>query len=166
MANSGAVSAKFIQLACEYELRIPSLARQKDNIAALTGLYISSYNMTCGRKVTGIEEEGRKLLAEYAWPGNIEQFQTVLKNALANIGNNYKATMVKSEWIKHALDDSRRDYAGRAGSRDNMISIEGTLDEIEMNVINRVLEECEMNQTKAAERLGVSRSTLYRKLLL
>ena len=45
-----------------------------------------------------------------------------------------------------------------------MINISGSLEDIEKRIIHYVLKEEDMNQTKAAARLGISRATLWRKL--
>nr|WP_257720708.1 helix-turn-helix domain-containing protein [Lentibacillus amyloliquefaciens] len=49
-------------------------------------------------------------------------------------------------------------------SKDNCLPLDGTLEEIEQKVIKQVLQEEGDNQSKAAKRLNINRSTLWRKL--
>ena len=51
-----------------------------------------------------------------------------------------------------------------AASSDHPVSLKGTLAEIEARIISSVLEEEHMNQSAAAKRLGIGRTTLWRKL--
>ena len=161
MLNKNILTGKFIKFIGEFEINIPVLSEQKENISALVGLYISSYNMNYGRKIQGIEEKGLNMLSEYTWPGNIDQFNRVMKNILSNVEIDINTTLVKKEWVKEALESSNDSY-NRA--KLDGFNLDETLEDIEYRIINQILAECDMNQSKAAAKLGISRSTLYRKL--
>lgn len=161
MLSQNIVTSRFLKVTGELEIKIPKLIEQKENISALVGLSISNFNMKYGWKISKIEDRGMRLLEEYSWPGNLEQLNKVLVNAMVSAKNDMDISEIKTEWIQDAINESELAYEEKGISK-NLLS--GTLEEIEQRIIQMILEECDMNQTKAAMRLGISRSTLYRKL--
>lgn len=64
----------------------------------------------------------------------------------------------------HALEQDLQKFMQTMKNEGRTISLEGTLEEIEQRILQTILEEEGMNQSKAAARLGISRSTLWRKM--
>ena len=91
-----------------------------------------------------------RLLEAYPWPGNVRE----LRNALEKM-------CVLSQSGEIGVDDVPNEMRQDAPK---MLSASGTLGETEKAKILAVLEEVGGNRTKAAERLGISRRTIYRKL--
>ena len=67
---------------------------------------------------------------------------------------------ISEHYVKIVLDKERKIYDSSAQT----VNIKGTLDEITRSIITSVLASEKMNQTKTAKRLGISRSTLWKKL--
>jgi transcriptional regulator with PAS, ATPase and Fis domain len=117
--------------------------------------------MKYGWRLSSIEKEGQALLQAYSWPGNLNQFRKVLNSAVSNLFRQPEITKIKTEWIKEAIENSDLQFRKK---KPDAITIDGTLEEIERRIITRVLQECDMNLSRAAKRLGIGRSTLYRKI--
>lgn len=145
----------------EIEIQVPSLREQSKNIPALVSFMLQDFNMKYGWGLYGVEAEGKKILEEYAWPGNLNQFKKVLNSSVSNVFGHPEITEVKTKWIREAIENSDDQFRRK---KPDAITIEGTLEEIEKRIIHRVLQECDMNLSKAAKRLGIGRSTLYRKM--
>ncbi len=145
----------------EIEIRVPSLREQTRGIPALAGLALQDMNMKYGWRLSCIEKEGQALLQAYSWPGNLNQFRKVLNSAVSNLFRQPEITKIKTEWIKEAIENSDLQFRKK---KPDAITIDGTLEEIERRIITRVLQECDMNLSRAAKRLGIGRSTLYRKI--
>jgi transcriptional regulator with PAS, ATPase and Fis domain len=135
---------------------IPPLRERKEDIAALAALYINELNSEYGKQIVGLENDSLGILKEYDWPENLGQFIRVIKDLVLNTeGAHIKADEVRAVIAKEKL---------LSGENCNFISLEGSLNKICSDVIWQVFKEENMNQCRAAKRLGISRSTMWRKL--
>ncbi|ULT57642.1 PrpR N-terminal domain-containing protein [Neobacillus drentensis] len=134
---------------------IPSLAERKEDLKELVTSFILHFNQTLGTSAIKMREDGLALLAEYDWPGNVGELKAILKDAVL---------MEKGYVIEKGLVESLLKQKGSADVGISTDFLMGTLEDIEKRIIEKVLEEEEFNQTKAAKRLNINRSTLWRKL--
>ena len=134
---------------------IPSLAERKKDVRELVTSFILLFNQTLGTSAIKIKEDGLSLLAEYDWPGNVEELKALLKDAVL---------MEKGYVIEKGLVEGLLNQKRVADVEISSDFLAGTLEDIEKRIIEKVLEEEEFNQTKAAKRLNINRSTLWRKL--
>ena len=126
------------------DLHLPALKDRAGDIPLLVGRFLKEFG---GKTVS---PEAMKLLEAYPWPGNVRE----LRNAVEKM-------CVLSPTGEIGEEDVP-DEMKRGGAR--TLSTAGTLEETEKEKILAVLEEVGGNRTKAAERLGISRRTIYRKL--
>jgi|GEM_PF-6211024 len=159
--RSGPAAKRLFALLSEVSIDIPSLARQRENIPVIVGMSLQDLNRRYGWRLRGIDDEGREILLGCDWPGNLNQLKDVMKYVSANMDREAQTTLIPGRWIREAIE--RTDAVYRKSPPD-AVSTEGTLEQIERQVIMKVLAECGMNQTKAAKRLGIGRSTMRRKL--
>lgn len=152
---------RFLQFIGELDIKLPGLSAQKENLPFLIGLSLMRLNEKYGWNLVKISEKGMGLLEDYSWPGNMDQLNQVIMNAALSTYTVAVTDELTEESIRNALEESKTVYKNM---KMDEINLYGTLDEIEAQVIDRVLKECGMNQSKAAARLGISRSTLYRKM--
>jgi transcriptional regulator with PAS, ATPase and Fis domain len=94
-------------------------------------------------------------IAEYAWPGNVRQLRNVLERALV-LGSG-----VERLDLEH-LPEALRGRAAKRSNRDDTEIL--SLQEVERRHVERVLYLLDGNRTAAAEKLGISRSTLHAKI--
>ena len=126
------------------DLHLPALKERSGDVPLLVNRYLKEFG---GRSVS---PDAMRILESYAWPGNVRE----LRNAVE------KMCVLSQEGdigVDDIPDEMKRDTA-------KMLSTSGTLEETEKAKILAVLEEVGGNRTKAAERLGISRRTIYRKL--
>jgi len=93
------------------------------------------------------------VLSEHEWSGNVRELRNVVQRLIVS-GRN---PTISARDVKHALGDQGDSTSGREILRSSVRSHE-------FDRIARVLEDCGGNRTLAAERLGISRVTLWRKL--
>ncbi|OAS87783.1 MULTISPECIES: sigma-54-dependent Fis family transcriptional regulator [Metabacillus] len=134
---------------------IPSLFERKEDIKPLTTYFIASLHGELGTSAIKIKNDAMELLEQYSWPGNVAELKNLLKDAVLE----EKGYVIGKELISELLGEKQ----GKTASFDNEF-LTGTLDEIEKRIILKIMEEENHNQTKVAERLGINRSTLWRKL--
>ncbi len=99
--------------------------------------------------------EAQHLLLAYPWPGNVRELTNVLERGIALC----QGELISDEDLpQHVREKRSTDFLGAAVAR------RMTLAELEREFIERVLEDEAGNKTRAAQRLGLDRKTLYRKL--
>lgn len=134
------------------DLHLPPLSERKSDIALLAGRFVKEFSARNGGRVTGISPEAMKVLESYRWPGNVRELRNVVeKMVVLSPGGDLRSEDVP--------DDIRAPAATPADgvSGDSLASAEKAK-------ILAVLDECGGNITRAAEKLGISRRTLHRRL--
>ena len=101
-------------------------------------------------------------LQGYAWPGNVRELENVLERVAVLYSHRAAAPdQVAADDLRAVLPELFEAAAERRGAAEDLRTARGAE---EAAVIDRVLGECGGNMSEAAKRLGVGRSTLYRKL--
>lgn len=137
-------------------LRLPPLRERTNDIQSIASIYINDLNIALGKQVAGLDQESVRMLREFPWRANITQLKNVLRElVLVTDGAFVSGCDTLRVLQKEELFRCVPDFAG---------FLRGTLDEITLNIISLVLEEEDGNQSAAAKRLGISRSTLWRRL--
>ncbi|KMY55992.1 transcriptional regulator [Bacillus sp. FJAT-27231] len=136
-------------------IKIPSLSERKEDIPLLLHHALQKYNNLIGKKIRGFEQEAMELLVSYQWPGNIRELENAVEYAV-NIETN---ELVSKQSIPGRI---LRSYRG-VGS----ISLKEQLDVYEKQIITKHLQEngySVQDKRKVAAILGISESTLYRRI--
>ena len=135
------------------DIRLPALRERRGDIPLLVTRFLNEFSAANGNRVTGITPAAMKLLESYDWPGNVRE----LRNAVERM-------VVLSPGGQIDVGDVP-DFT-RAPSLSPALQIlpSGTLEEAERTRILAALEQAKGNHSRAAQMLGISRRTLYRKL--
>ena len=136
-------------------ISMPSLNQRQEDIPALAAIYINQYNAEFSREVIGLEPDAIAALQAFRWVLNIDQLRTVIRQLVLG-ANSYYITRSEVEAVL-------RDEKSTAGEPPRL-DLNQPLEKIERDVILEVLKQENMNQSNAARRLEISRSTLWRKL--
>lgn len=141
-------------LLAQLTLSLPPLSKRKEDIDHIARIFINESNTKYGKQIAGIRNEAIGELENYSWPGNITQLKQVINETvlLAN------GPFIEKEDINFILKTKVKE------TEMAKLDLKGTLEEIEHRIIRQVWQEEGMNQTKTAERLGITRTTLWRKL--
>jgi DNA-binding NtrC family response regulator len=137
------------------QLHLPPLRGRQDDILTLADHFLQRSSARSTKTVKGWKESAKKLLLAYSWPGNVRELENVVERAVA---------LAEGELI--GSDDLPRGMQERRGQDllSNAVAQGFTLDQLEREYIERVLDIEGGNKTRAAQRLGLDRKTLYRKL--
>lgn len=134
---------------------LPPLRDRVEDIAPLARGMVSRFNTKFGKELIDISSEARAALEAYPWPGNIRQ----LENALL------KAVLVSKGPILRLCDLPQPIQAPvAAGSGLNESGLLQTCEARERSVIRRVLAQNDNSRGRTAQKLNVSRVTLYKKM--
>ena len=136
---------------------LPPLRSTPNNIKLLVNHWISQFNVEFAKQVIGCEPEAMDLLYKHHYPNNIDELYMLVRQMVVNTNNSY---------IKADLVSSLIDYNKRSDELSEQIQLDlnQPLHLIEQNIIDAVLKQENCNYTKTAARLGISRSTLWRRL--
>lgn len=148
------------QLGC-LTLQLPTLRSRRDELPSLASLYLSSLNAELGKQIIGFDPRASEQLLQYEWPNNYTQFKQVLQELVTLTDSAY----IRGSVVAEVLARERRTYhSDPAAAPAASGAASGTLDEIVLQAIHQTLDAVGGNQTAAAKRLGISRTTLWRYL--
>ena len=155
------------------EVALPALRERSDKAQLLDFLLAKE----AGGQPLDIEPAARQALLSFAWPGNVRQMRNVLKTLVALCEDNRIAhsdlpAIIRAHTGSVGAGVSRdcggpgsaRDFAGAIAGQARSHRDPATLENAERVALLAVLEEKRWHMTQVAERLGISRNTLYRKL--
>lgn len=132
-------------------ISIPSLRERPDDISELAKHFLLKLNPRLNKNVIHINPKVLELFKNHHWPGNIRELQNVLERAV---------NVASSDSIEPS---DLPDFI--LGSEQNTIKHAAMpLEKYEKQLIVSLMEEKKGNRTKVAQALGISRTTLYRKL--
>ena len=137
-----------------FAIRLPSLKERSSDIPTLAQRFLTRYCAANGLAVDGksFSREALETLTTYSWPGNIRELEsTVARAALSAPGRTIRATDIE---FLNAFATATQPGPDRLPS----------LREAERAHIVRILEAVNWNKKQAADVLGISRGTLYRKI--
>ncbi len=137
------------------EIHVPGLAERTEDIPILVRYFLKKYSDEYGKTFQGLTRRAQMVLLHHDWPGNVRELENVISSAAITAAN---------EFID--VDDLPGNLRRPAG---NMGPIQEhwqplPLDEVRRIHIKRVLEMCAGNRVRAAQMLGIGRTSLYRFL--
>ncbi|MEM0962554.1 MAG: sigma-54 dependent transcriptional regulator [Bacteroidota bacterium] len=136
------------------ELFLPPLRERGGDIDLLADHFLARYAAAYGREVTGFTDAARRQMRTYAWPGNVRELQNTIERAVVLTDG-------------HEVDEADLRFSATPAATDDASGIgSGTLDleEIERAAVRRALSKHGGNITHAAEELGLTRKSLYRRI--
>jgi two-component system response regulator HydG len=131
------------------EIRVPPLSERVEDITMLAQHYLNYYAKKYHKLVNTIAPEAMDRLKRYAWPGNIRELQHAIERAVIMTDS---ATLQESDFLL-----SRSLTSGPVNNTLN-------LDEVERAAIAKALQMHNGNISKAADELGLTRASLYRRM--
>jgi len=140
------------------QIVIPPLRERPDAIMALTREFLKRYNRKYGKNLTQIEDAAWALLQAYRYPGNVRELESTLAHAII-MG---EGDTIRVQDLPDAVRSGQSGRLGLPHLRET--STLPTLEEMEKELIGKALTKLNGNQTEVAKTLGISRSTLWRKL--
>ena len=140
------------------DITIPPLRERKEDIGIIASGLLPQINERMHTHVSSLEEDVLKRMQTFAWRGNIRELRNTLEKMVLNV----QYGTIKMEDVAFIFEEmERKSHSAKSAGGLREVC---TLAEMEKKMIQQTLQEEEGNQTKAAIRLGIDRSTLYRKI--
>jgi len=132
------------------ELRLPALRERLEDIPLLARHFLTKHATRYRKQIHGLDQEAEKALLSHLWPGNVRELDHALERAVLMATTN----------LIRVVDVGLRSPAGDSGIRLE----DQSLEEVELHLIKKALARYGGNARDAAEALGMSRATFYRRL--
>jgi DNA-binding NtrC family response regulator len=166
-----------------FPIEAPALRERKEDVPALVDAFVKRFNVEEGKSVVGATPETMSYLAAFEWPGNVRQLENAVYRAIVLAdapylqphdfpaisgvappvapAENPSSVMVMPVASGHLMPDIPQAVPVRILDERGHLR---TLDEIEHDLIQLAIEIYAGHMSEVARRLGIGRSTLYRKV--
>ena len=132
-------------------IQLPPLSKRRNDIPLQARFFMERYATEQGKNIKEFSSEAMRLLLDYRWPGNVRELENSIEHAVV---------LAKGNQIEVSDLPPTLHYAPSAAAT----STTNTMMENEAKLLKEALDECGWNKKQAAQQLGISRNTLYRKL--
>jgi DNA-binding NtrC family response regulator len=136
------------------QIRVPSLAERLEDVPALITFFIKKYNAAYGKQIQGLTRRTQAVLLQHPWPGNVRELENVISSA---------SLVARNDFIDvHDLPENLQNPERPGEPAKSWRPL--PLEEVRKDHIKRVLKLCAGNRVRAAQMLGIGRTSLYRYL--
>lgn len=135
-------------------INVPPLRHRKGDVPLLAMHFLEKYKKKVKKNVSSISKQAMRALIEYDWPGNVRELENTIERAVVLSKGNI---IEPADLIYHGLSVKGIQF-------NPLVTGFKSLEEIEKEYINRMLEAFHNNKTKVAEMLGIDRKTLRAKM--
>lgn len=151
------------------QINLPPLRERPGDVSDL----VLHFTETIGGSMRGVSQEAMRALCAYSWPGNIRQLRNMMERTIILSANDELQLEDFPDEIRNAAAGTICNSGAASVPASVPVpqmqpsvnpSMPCSLADFEAAHIKAILEECGGNKKLAAERLGISRSTLYEKL--
>ena len=131
------------------EIHLPALRERREDIPLLAAHFLGRSKARYRKQISDFSPAAMHAMMQYGWPGNVRELEHTVERAVL---------LARGEYIEptNLVIASARPQAANA---DTM-----SIDEMEAQLIRKVLRRCDGNISQAAESLGLSRAALYRRI--
>jgi len=133
-------------------ITIPPLRERREDIPMLVDHFVKRYNVMLKKRIRGADERTLNLFMNYQWKGNVRELENVIERAMILCDGD----MIVPEHLPQNL-------AGKAAA-DLDGSLRDVVRQAERDAILRTLRLTDNDKKRAADMLGLSQSSLYRKM--
>ena len=153
LAASGRFGEELYYRMATVEIELPPLRERDEDMQLLAEYFIDRYARSYGRHVEGLTTEALEQMQAYRWPGNVRELKNCIRRAVVESDGRW----IEARQVPIPVEMPEREGFVAQSST-------GRLQEVVEQHVFQVLRECAGNKVRAAEMLGISRSTLYRML--
>ena len=143
-----------------FYLYLPPLRERKETIPNLIRIFVHRYNQVFNKHISTFSKNAEAILANYSYPGNVRELENIIEHAivLAEGGEITERDLPDFMFRNRLLLSAPKPEVLPGAAQVQ------TLAEMEKDHIAQVLQRTDFNYTDASKKLGISRSTLWRKI--
>lgn len=157
------LEGKLFDLFSDHVFFIPPLRERLNDMDEYIRTFLITYNERYGKQIVGLRPKVMEALHQHPWEENLFELRDLIDQFVKHSEGEYVEEDVLP--LLHRHTQRRREKEEQANrALPGEIDLHKPLEEIEKDIIRFVLEQENMNQSSTAKRLGINRSTLWRKL--
>ncbi|MFN7734406.1 MAG: sigma-54 interaction domain-containing protein, partial [Pirellula sp.] len=140
-------------------LHLPALRQRGNDVLDLADFFLTMFCNKIGRSKPSWSASAKRRLVTHDWPGNVRELRNIVERI---------AYLTTDEVIEESQIDFVRSPRSEESDGSNAMDLSQTLSDatadFQMRYIEQQIKACNRNVTQAAERMGLQRSNLYRKM--
>jgi DNA-binding NtrC family response regulator len=140
-------------------VEVPPLRQRSGDIPLLVDEFVSKHLKHVSKKIDGLSPEALEILVDYQWPGNVRELENVIERAIILA----KKPTIGPEDLPDFLRSAKKVSATPEGDNGGL-RLKDALRSPEKDLILKALNSADGNKNRAAEILGINRTTLYKKM--
>ncbi|MBU4566068.1 MAG: sigma 54-interacting transcriptional regulator [Desulfarculus sp.] len=140
-------------------LTLPPLRRRKDDISLLVAHFIKQLNQRYAKQVRSVDPKVTRMFMSYDWPGNVRELERVMEHAYVFV----KGPVILPAYLP-SLNEFWRERGAASGGEETPTGRAAAPEEGERQAILDALSQCGGHRREAAELLGISRTSLWRRM--
>lgn len=140
------------------------IRERKNELSIIVTLILNKINIECGKDVLGFDPSAFQVFLDYDWPGNFNQLQYAIKEFVINANSHYISANQVNNLINREEILNKVSIVEPLSFSSKNNAVQPTLFDYTQEIILNVLEQNDGNQTKTAQQLDISRTTLWRYL--
>jgi DNA-binding NtrC family response regulator len=141
-------------------IEVPPLRGRREDIPLLVQHFFQVSCQEKGRGVDSISDEAMQLLCRYDWPGNVRELENLIERLVVlGEGTEIAAADLPPQLRRSAAPTPMAPRIPPSG-----LSFRNTVDDFETDLILQALEQTHWNKNRAAQLLGLNRTTLIEKI--
>src|SRR5262249_40844487 len=133
---------------------MPPLRERREDIPLLVRHLVEKFNRRTRKSVEKVSPQALEVLLEYRYPGNVRELENIIEHAFVKC----QGATIEKRHLPAAVAWPEEDIVARAMMAGDPLAA------LERELVRRVLKECGGQVQRAADRLGISRIPLWRKL--
>jgi DNA-binding NtrC family response regulator len=133
-------------------IQVPPLSDRKEDIPQLVANFIRMFNARLGKNIRSFSSDAMDIVFSHNWPGNVRELENVVERSIVLA----RGEVINAEDLPPELRFHERPVHVESDSTN--------LDRLERDHVRSILEKCGWNKYRAAQLMGISRSTLYSKI--
>src|SRR5664280_1111708 len=149
MVNKGSFREDLLYRINLIQIEVPPLRQRTSDIPVLAEYFINNAVKAYSLPVKALSGTANEWLCEQSWPGNVRELKNIMERTLLLSSDN---RIMAEDFIAAQIPDQNSGTSFH------------TLDEMEKKMIISTIDECRGNLSRTAEKLGIARATLYRKM--
>ena len=141
-----------------FPISLPPLRQRKEDIPLLVEHFVGQFSRELGKQITGVSRKAMDVLLDYHWPGNVRE----LKNCLERAAIVTDCNLIRAAHLIIKTPETEV-MANTIRITVDLDSPDTSLESIVGSVLQKTLDRCGNNKSRAAEILGVDRKMFYRR---
>lgn len=153
LVSTGRFRQELYQRLATVDISLTPLRERMEDLPELAQFFLDRFAAALGRRIHEISDEAMERMQHYRWPGNVRELETILRNGVLQS----KGEALEVHHLH--LAETTEPVSTTLNTSESVL-----LQDVVHRHVLHMLKRCEGNKLRAAEMLGISRSTLYRML--